>query len=94
MDYRARAGAGAEAGAGAAILTSWSRSRAKMERLHNTAMPEPTQKWFLRTLGFWVGDLGSKLKPHRQVARHEKPKKLQITMYLSATDLIYIQHFL
>ena len=28
MDYRARAGA--------AILTSWSRSRAKVERLHNT----------------------------------------------------------
>ena len=37
VDYRARAGAGAEAGAGAAILTSWSRSRAKMEQLHNTA---------------------------------------------------------
>ena len=33
VDYRDRAGAGA----GAAILTSWSRSRAKMERLHNTA---------------------------------------------------------
>ena len=33
MDYRYRARAGA--GAGAAILTSW--SRAKMERLHNTA---------------------------------------------------------
>ena len=32
MEYRARARAGAEA----AILTSWSRSRAKMERLHNT----------------------------------------------------------
>ena len=39
VDYRARAraGAGAGAGAGAAILTSWSQSRAKMERLHNTA---------------------------------------------------------
>ena len=30
VDYRARAGAGAT------ILTSWSRSLAKMERLHNT----------------------------------------------------------
>ena len=35
MDFRARAGAGA--GAGAIILTSWSRTRAKMELLHNTA---------------------------------------------------------
>ena len=34
VDYRGRAGAGT--GAGAAILTSWSRSRTKMERLHNT----------------------------------------------------------
>ena len=35
MDFRARAGAGA----GAIILTtgSWSRTRAKMELLHNTA---------------------------------------------------------
>ena len=32
LDYRARA----KAGAGAAILTSSSRSRVKMERLHNT----------------------------------------------------------
>ena len=30
VDYRARAGAGAS------IFTSWSRSRAKMERLDNT----------------------------------------------------------
>ena len=38
MDYRDRAGvgAGAGAGAGATILTSWSRSRAIMERLQNT----------------------------------------------------------
>ena len=45
MDYRARAraraGAGAGAGAGADILTSWSRSRDKMERLHNTGDPDP-----------------------------------------------------
>ena len=32
----AGAGAGARAGAGAVVLTSWSRSRVKMERLHNT----------------------------------------------------------
>ena len=39
MDYGAGAGTGAGTGAEAeaAILTSWSRSRAKMERLHNTA---------------------------------------------------------
>ena len=43
VDYRARAGAGA--GAVAAILTSWSRSRAKMERLLNTDVNWPVTRY-------------------------------------------------
>ena len=53
VDYRARVGAGA----GAAILTSWSRSRAKMERLHNTAwrtMFFRSSYYYLRTILYVV----------------------------------------
>ena len=56
MYYRARAGAGE------AILTSWSRSRAKMERLNNTEamIKDPKQSntgilWFKSGLSLLPG---------------------------------------
>ena len=48
LDYRARA----KAGAGAAILTSSSRSRVKMERLHNTGFENTYQLSMCRILIF------------------------------------------
>ena len=45
VDYRARAGAGARAGARATNLTSWNRSLAKMEQLHNAAEEKQSAAW-------------------------------------------------
>ena len=67
MDYRARTGAGA--GAGAAVLTSWSRSRAKMERLHNTGF---------HTKIFNISDRGKKslnLDPYLDYRQDPDPYK-------------------
>ena len=72
MNFRATAGAGTGARAGAAILTSWSRSWAKMERLNKTA-DDGIVKYLLKNI-IWLRSRGAGAEKAKIGSASDTPK--------------------